>query len=338
VKEPRDWDEEYILTSLPAGEFDWFEAKGSQVVKPESKEFNREVLSKAISALANFGGGTLVLGIKQAGRNWIVDDGGISNTVGRTTTKEWLEDIIPNLVELPLQTFNVSIPKRSADTTIAAGKEIYIIQVGESSLAPHQACDNVYYGRVGGKSKPLGHRMVLDILNRRQYPHLEINFSLAFVDEKDPNIHKVEGQHRVLTIQIENKGPVFAQFVNSVIYIPEYLVEPAAIRTILDGIPLRKDGNNYIRILRENVIPEILSNDKQVVFRGPGRYTPILPGRKHSWDIPLINDYYTHSQFFKDDIPKLLWEIYADNAQGQKGEFSFKQIKMESNLKYSETS
>jgi hypothetical protein len=338
MKEPQDWDEEYIHTSLPIGECDWFEAKGSQVVRPESKYIDRDTLSKAISALANSGGGNLVLGIKNFEKTWVVDDGGIPDTLGRISTREWLEDSIPNLVELPLQTFNVSIVKPSENTTIAAGKAVFVIQVGDSHLAPHQASNNVYYGRIGGKSKPLSHRMVLDILNRRQYPHIEVTFSLAFVDEKDPNIHKVEGQHRVLTIQIENKGPVFAQFVNSIIYIPEYLVEPAAIRTVLDGVPLRKDGISYIRILRENVIPEIMSNDKQVVFRGPGRYTPILPGRKHSWDIPLINDFYTRSQFFKDDIPKLLWEIYADNAQGQKGEFSFKQIKMESNLKYSETS
>ena len=337
MKEPQDWDEEYILTSLPVGEFDWFEAKGSQVVKPEAKEINRDLLSKAISALANSGGGILVLGLKQADKKWLIDDGGIPDHVGQITTKEWLEDIIPNLVEMPLQKFNVFIPELSKNSTIAPGKAIYIIQVGDSTIAPHQASDKIYYGRVGGKSRPLGHRLVLDILNRRQNPRLEVFFAYAFVDEMDPNLHKVQGQHLLLTIQIENKSSVFAQYVNSIIYIPEYLVEPAAIRTIFDGVPLRKEGTNYIRILRENVIPEIMSNDKQVVFRGPGRYTPILPGRKHTWDIPLINDFYTHSHFFKDNSPKLLWELYADNAQVQKGETPFKQIKSEENLKYAET-
>lgn len=333
MKEPRDWDEEYILINLPVGEFDWFEVKGSQVINPELKEINRALLSKAISALANSGGGNLILGLKQSGKSWKVDDGGIAAQIGKTTTREWLEDIIPNLVELPLQAFNVYEPvHQSENSTITAGKEIFVIQVEDSSLAPHQAIDKVYYGRVAGKSKPLSHRMVLDILNRRQYPHLEVAFSLAFVDDKDPNLHKIKGQHPILTIQIENKGPVFAQYVNIVIFIPEYLIEPVAIRNILDGVPLRKDGIGYIRIIRENVIPEIMSTDKQVVFRGPGRYTPILPGRKHSWDIPLINNFYNHSLYFKDDSPKLLWELYADNAKGQNGEIPLKQLKMEPNL------
>jgi len=49
--------------------------------------------------LANPAGGT---------NNWMVDDGGISKSVkGKISTREWLEDVIPNLVEFPLIEFNV---------------------------------------------------------------------------------------------------------------------------------------------------------------------------------------------------------------------------------------
>ena len=62
--------------------------------------------AKEISAFANSGGGQLVLGLANpAGgtNNWMVDDGGISKSVkGKISTREWLEDVIPNLVEFPL--------------------------------------------------------------------------------------------------------------------------------------------------------------------------------------------------------------------------------------------
>src|SRR3990172_3055604 len=103
MREIKDWDEDYILSSLPIGEFDWFEAKGSKVIKPDTKEFDKALLSKAISAFANGGGGILVLGIKQFGKDWQVDEEGILTQVGRTSTKEWLEDVIPHLVDLPLR-------------------------------------------------------------------------------------------------------------------------------------------------------------------------------------------------------------------------------------------
>jgi len=330
MKEPSDWDEEYILTSLPAGEFDWFEAKGSQVVKPESKDKNRDLLSKAISAMANSGGGNLVLGIKQSGGKWVVDDGGIPDHVGRSTTREWLEDIIPNLVELPLLEFNVFAANRSINSTIAAGKDIFVIQVGDSSLAPHQASDNVYYGRVGGKSKPLGHRMILDILNRRKYPNLEMTFSYTHSEIDNPNIHKRSGPCVLLTIQIENKGPVFAQFVNCILHIPQYLVDPAAVR-IFDAVHTKKRSLDYIRLVRENVIKETISHG-QILSSGPGRYAPILPGRKSSFDIPLISNYEEHRFYFKENLPFLMWELYADNAPMKSGELPFSSIPFESNL------
>src|SRR5687768_14283400 len=101
-----EWDEDYIL-SLPHGEFDWLEAKGRRAIDlslPTVREaIVLENLAKEISAFANSGGGQLVLGLANptsGTHKWGVDDGGISTSVkGKISTKEWLEDIVPNLVE-----------------------------------------------------------------------------------------------------------------------------------------------------------------------------------------------------------------------------------------------
>jgi len=67
----------------------------------------RENLSKAISAFANSGGGNLVFGLSDPRQKWQVDDGGIDLFVKSISTREWLEDIIPNSVDAPLRSFNV---------------------------------------------------------------------------------------------------------------------------------------------------------------------------------------------------------------------------------------
>lgn len=101
---------------------------------------------------------------------WIVDGGGVSTSVkGKAETREWLEEIIPNLVDFPLSHFNVySILPKSTDSQIIQGKALYVVDIADSLQAPHQSrLDNKYYVRVAGKSRPIGHRLVSDIMNRR---------------------------------------------------------------------------------------------------------------------------------------------------------------------------
>ncbi len=88
------WTEPDLL-SLPSGENDRFDRKsGALLDDPASPR----TLAKALSAFANSGGGHLIIGVK--------DDGTIDGVPkirrGRTSTKDWLEQIIPELVSHPL--------------------------------------------------------------------------------------------------------------------------------------------------------------------------------------------------------------------------------------------
>jgi hypothetical protein len=333
MKEPRDWDEAYILNNLPQWESDQIEFKGRRVVDltiPEVNDIDRTSLAKTLSAFANSGGGALILGINKTRQ---VDDGGINVAIKPNGTKEWLEDILPHLVDSPLTKLNVySIIGKSPESTILPDRALYVVEIGDSALAPHQSIiDHIYYGRVGGRSLPLGHRMVMDIINRRLFPYLKIEFHFGFVDEADPNLVKREGEHPVLMIEIKNQGPVYAQYVNSILFIPKYLVEPLAIRSILGGrIVELEDSVKYVRIARENVVQETREQG-EIVSRGPGRYTPILPGRTHSWVIPLVNKFTIHQMNFRD-TPKIYWELYADNAPCNKGNLSMSKIQLVPNI------
>src|SRR5687768_2157129 len=121
------WSEADVL-SLPAGEHDYFDRKSGRLLA--SPDF-REKLAKALSAFANSGGGHIVIGVE--------DDGtftGVTPLRGRTPTREWLEQVIPNLVSFPLEDFRVHEVVPSVPSTIPGGMVLLVVDVGDSVLAP----------------------------------------------------------------------------------------------------------------------------------------------------------------------------------------------------------
>ncbi len=109
MKPVAEWDEAYLM-SLPVGEFDWLETKGRRsldlTIPTVSESAVLETISKEVSAFANSGGGTLVYGLadpKPGETEWHVDDGGVSVLVKKNETKEWMETIIPNQMDPPLE-------------------------------------------------------------------------------------------------------------------------------------------------------------------------------------------------------------------------------------------
>lgn len=173
-----EWTEDDVL-SLPLGENDAFERKGAALLDltlpPAREDSVRDELAKQLSAFANTGGGQVIYGLTNAGA---VDHGGVARSVrGRQSTKEWLENIIPNLTDFEIVGFNVyEIPPKAAGSSLAPDKSIYIVDVPDSERAPHQSKRDLrYYVRLGGNSQPASHRMVEDIRNRARHPRLEVH-------------------------------------------------------------------------------------------------------------------------------------------------------------------
>jgi hypothetical protein len=161
LKTKRDsWTEEQVL-ALPSGEPDAFDRKSGLLL---SKPDFEEALGKALSAFANSGGGHLLLGVKDDGT---FDGVPPMTKKGKTSTREWLEQKIPALLDRPLQDFKVHQVVPSSPSSIPPGQVVIVIDVGDSNLAPHQnASNHIYYFRVGGHSKPAPH-FYLDILWQR---------------------------------------------------------------------------------------------------------------------------------------------------------------------------
>jgi len=168
------WTESELL-ALPSGEHDYFERKSGDVLNDSGF---REKLAKAVSAFANSGGGHLIIGVKD---NGTVD--GIPEVRGHTSTREWCEQLIPNLVSYPLQDFRVHIVEPRAETIIPTGRIVIVIDVGDSMLAPHQSESNkVYYYRAAGHSAPAPHHFLEVLREREGYPSQRIAYAwLNFV-------------------------------------------------------------------------------------------------------------------------------------------------------------
>jgi len=342
----RDWDEEYIL-NLPLGEFDWFEAKGRKALDltiPGVKEDAvRENLARAVSAFANSGGGTLIFGLgnpSSAIGRWVVDDGGVTTIIkGKTETREWLESIIPTLVEFPLNSFNVyAILPGDTTSQIQPGRALYVVDIPDSPAAPHQsAIDNRYYARVAGRSRPIGHRFVVDIMSRRQHPKIELEFEIktrtvettgriiggieitpspALANFGVEKPQKKITREYTLSVFARNVGKIYAQYVNCFIHLPVDIVAKDDLQVFMNDCIEEIDGRQYCRYYKENTIRDVVGFEGFTKRYGPSRFDPILPGLSHQWKIEL-RDKLTNLQ---DASLIIVWECHADNAPTTNGQ------------------
>lgn len=336
MKPANEWDEEYIY-ALPMGEFDWLEVKGRRGIDltlSNIKESDAlEVLSKEISAFANTGGGLLLYGMKDPRKvgKWEVDDGGIEMSSPKGDLKEWLEDVIPHQVDFSLTNFNVyAIQASKRDSEIQAGRALYLIEIQDSLQAPHQAKDKKYYVRVAGKSVPIGHRLVADIMGRRQNPYLEIDF---WIEENTERPTKSQGHTGVNTsyslwIRAQNTGRVYANYVNCFIDIPWVLLNNDQLKYIQDQIRGKEYYTEYFdNTIRDLIDVKVTGFDSARETHGPARFVPILPSRSRTWRIELsdaLPDVATAKQVIK-------WSLFADNSPSTQGELTFESIeRMES--------
>jgi hypothetical protein len=158
------WSESELL-NLPHGENDSFDRKSGSIL---SVQDFRTALAKQLSAFANSGGGHLFIGVRDDGT---LDGVPIRRIVsgGRDQdTREWLEQIIPPLLDYPLQGFSVDhfIPDAVAPV-LPADKTVLVINIPDSPLAPHQCVHNrMYYCRQSGHSNPAPHNLI-DLLRHR---------------------------------------------------------------------------------------------------------------------------------------------------------------------------
>jgi hypothetical protein len=236
-----------------------------------------------------------------------VDDGGVAVTNNHGDTREWLEDIIPTLVEYPLANFNVyAILSQDAQSHIQPDRALFVIEIMDSPHAPHQAQDQRYYIRVGGKSKPASHRMVNDIIGRRRFPKVELSFAIRAIRSTSLL------QRTNLLIKACNVGRVYAEHVTCRILLPSSLANhhPALFEKNIVEV----EGQRFLALEKSNL--------------EDGKHVPILPNLEHSWEWELPDSFNPDKL---DNNEKVHWEVHADNAPINKGQIDVRQIPFKRN-------
>lgn len=295
-----------MLAALEPAEHDFQEFKGSLFLADGRNivaAFTANI-SRQISAFANGAGGRLFLGLDDDGRI----DGGIPVDLKGGGTRAWLEDVIPGTVDPPLRKFNVYevTPARaigSRRSAIRPGCAVYVIDIAPSEDAPHQANDHRYYLRIAGKSRPMGHVHVQDVLQRTRHPKAAITridpFGDPDFDESDPRGPKV-----TLCFQstLANLGRNLAHHVGVELILPRPLVNSESRNRLLEqpGTSLTQHPGELV-FFRYYPIP--LFPGQELFFQR--LWVVVHAGNAERWSHP--------------EAGVLRWRVFADDAPPREG-------------------
>jgi hypothetical protein len=251
------WTEEQV-TELPTGEHDYFERKSGKLFDASDRNSLLDTLAKAASAFANSGGGHLILGVTDAGEL----NGAPRIWSGRTTTRDWLEQKVPQLLDYRLNDFRVHVVERSIPSRIPPEGDVIVIDLGDSALAPHQSTrDHTYYYRSAGRSLPAPH-FYLELLRQRQTSPV-LDFELAGVEIETWLYQGIPMLCVDAKFLIENKGRVAAY---------KWALVPRTLNQIPDGrgddyyfgaIPGATGRSSSVRI-DDTILPGCTLQEKKI--------------------------------------------------------------------------
>jgi hypothetical protein len=328
-----DWTERHIR-KLPKAEYDELEFKSSPLVRldtPEGREKLLDDLAKALSALANTDGGFLVLGVqdpKEARGPYLeIVQGGVPRVFGKTDTLEWLNSVIPNLLDYELKGFEVHpVTRRGRNSQIHADRAVFVIGVPASGTAPHKSRrDNIYYVRLGGNSLPASHRMLMDIVGRQQHPKLDVRFEIRLSDVKPPSYEVMlgSGRNEIASLRITgtNVGSVLAHYVNLVVLVPVGFYRSDGSR-VPHGARTSIDGQDHFVLKFDNTRRDQVGSSPGISASipryGTSWFDPILPGCVRNWSDQVRPDIATYRHNLVKEL-QVRWRAHADNAPVAEG-------------------
>lgn len=169
------WDWEYVDEIVTLNESVEIEKKAGQAFKVNaSGKVSSETLdeiAKQVCAFSNAAGGFLVFGIDKSGRV----DGGVPRLIGRTTTKDWVEAIIPKQLHKPVYECEAEFIEKPGWHEPDLGT--LVISIPLSERRPHWVVQNgidLPYIRAGAHSAPMSLQTFLDMHSRTDAPQGEV--------------------------------------------------------------------------------------------------------------------------------------------------------------------
>ncbi len=164
----------------------------------ENNDKKKSEIAKDVSAFANSAGGVIIYGVNE--KNHKAES--LSPIDGNLYTKEWLEHVIQSRIQRKIEGLKI-IPIRLNGKV---QQSLYVVNIPESSLAPHMTSDKKYYKRYNFESVQMEEYEIRNLYNRKEKTYLIIeNICTSGEIESEPidndNITYVK-----LSFQIQNIG------------------------------------------------------------------------------------------------------------------------------------
>jgi predicted HTH transcriptional regulator len=156
----------------------YFKAAGA-LSKDDKKKAE---IAKDVSAFANSDGGIILYGIEEQEHKAHA----LSYIDGNTYTKEWLEQVIQDNIQRPIEGLKIFPIRDNGDIT----KSIYIVKIPRSSNTPHMSADKCYYKRNNFRSVKMEEYEVRDLFYRESTPNLKIAGYILYDKEGDEDVVK----------------------------------------------------------------------------------------------------------------------------------------------------
>ncbi|MBB5408611.1 hypothetical protein HDG34_002548 [Paraburkholderia sp. HC6.4b] len=285
------------------------EFKSGLVFNSLSSDTRRELV-KDVTAFANSGGGTILVGVaesKTAQRNIATDFEPVTN--GKISVDQ-ITAIIKSNTDPVFKNFHVS--------EIANGNSgrLFVIRIEQADTAHQNRLDHKYYHRVGAISEPMYDFAIRDVMNRRTCPKLMTQIDLKRVVQNQ-DLH-----HYQLAPTLINEGNMTAH--HWCLHIDVPIFELARSGGDLDSIATSTFYRHECYFVRTEYSSE------RVPTRSQNQSLRILPGETRElvtdFGFPRLDLFVKDDHFRRVLAPKeppIFWALFVDNAARLEGFLSF---------------
>lgn len=257
---------------------------------------------KAVSAMANSAGGTVIFGIaefQEKDKRHLPEK--ITPIELNEFPRERLEQIISSNISPKIDGLLVHpIP-------INAREVVYVVEVPQSNTAHQNTKDHKYYKRHNFMSEPMLDYEIRDVMNRQKHPIIELQFEIAREYDTEEYYNNASGGGSKPSPEIEivynlyaypvNKSDVLAKHVCCFVTIPNDILYPIDDKDVL---------------VREFCLKNINNSSS----------FPILPGL---YEEPLVVRIYKSPNRIEGNN-EISWRVHADNSQVRVGKVELSHI------------
>ncbi|MEM5372839.1 ATP-binding protein [Paraburkholderia azotifigens] len=284
------------------------EYKSGRVFDNLTSDARREFV-KDVTAFANAGGGTIIIGVAENRDGARNTASGFEPVTNAKITVDQLTSIVRSNSDPVFNAFRIRCLDHS-------NGRIFVIEIDQADTAHQNRLDQKYYQRTGTVSEGMYDFAIRDVMNRRTKPRVSVRLAFEWL-QRQPDLHS----YRVSPV-IENEGHLSARHWSLYVALPEKV---CSYNGHYGSHVLREQR----RIRHANVEYRQWEYQSGIAPANPNG-VPLLPGQRLQCGLAdgygelLLN--VTHNGYgdlIRLGGPPLRWTMFVDDCPRQDGAVPF---------------